>query len=67
MVSVGNVWDAEGLASILGCRVALFPMKYLSLPLGAPYKDSTIWNGFMKMAQRLAGIGRGFIYQREAS
>jgi hypothetical protein len=52
------VGDVEGLASILGCRVASLLMKYLGIPhekmykaLGleyhsiALYKASTIWNG----------------------
>jgi hypothetical protein len=45
----------EGLASILECRVASLPMKYLGLPLGAPYKASTIWNGIEKIEHRLTG------------
>jgi hypothetical protein len=53
IVPVGNVGDIEGLASILGCIVALLPMKYLGLPLTAPYKASTIWNGIEKMEQWL--------------
>jgi hypothetical protein len=40
-------------------------MKYLGLPLGAPYKATTIWNGIVEtMERRLAGW-RGCIYQRE--
>lgn len=39
--------DVEGLASILGCRVASLPMKYLGLLLGAHYKASTIWSGII--------------------
>jgi hypothetical protein len=42
LVLVRNVVDIEGLDSILGCRVASLPMKYLGLPFGAPYKASTI-------------------------
>jgi hypothetical protein len=34
LVPVGNVGDVEGLARILGCRVASLPMKYFGLPLG---------------------------------
>jgi hypothetical protein len=47
--------DVEGLASILGCRVASLPMKYLGLLLGAHYKASTIWSGIIeKIEYRLA-------------
>ena len=45
IVPVGH---EEGLVSILGCRVASLPMKYLSLPLGASYKASTIWNDIIE-------------------
>jgi hypothetical protein len=62
IVPVGDVGDVEGLASILGCRVASLPMKYLGLPLGAPYKASTIWNGIIeKMEHRLAGWKRLYL------
>jgi hypothetical protein len=44
LVPVGNVGDIEGLACILGCRVASLPMKYLGLPLGASYKATSICN-----------------------
>ena len=40
--------DIEGLASILRCRVASLPLKYLGHSLGAPYKASTIWNDIIK-------------------
>jgi hypothetical protein len=50
------VVDIEGLASILGCRMASLSIKYLGLPLGASYKNTSIWNGIVeKMERRLAG------------
>jgi hypothetical protein len=56
IVSVGKVGDVEELASILGCGVASLPLKYLSLPLGAKYKDSHTWNNIIeKMENRLSG------------
>ena len=46
----------EGLSSIIGCGVALLPIKCLALPLGAHYKASTIWSSIVeKMEKRLAG------------
>jgi hypothetical protein len=48
------IW--EGLASILGCRVASLPMKYLGLSLGAHYKASTISSG--KLEEALFTKGR---------
>jgi hypothetical protein len=56
IVLVGKVGDVEELASILGCRVSLLPMKYLGLPLGSSYKAIAIWNSIIeKMEYRLAG------------
>jgi hypothetical protein len=62
IVPVGEVGDVEGLASILGCGVALLPIKYLSLPLGARYKASTIWSSIIeKMENRLADWKRLYL------
>jgi hypothetical protein len=54
IVHVGNVGDVEGLANIPGCRVTSLPMKYLGLPLGAPYRGSTIWNGII---EKITSVG----------
>jgi hypothetical protein len=48
IVPLGDVGDLEGLASILGCRVASLPIKNLGLTLGAFYKASTIQNGIVE-------------------
>jgi len=41
------------------CGVALLPLKYLGLPLGARYKDAHMWNSIIeKMEARLAGWKR---------
>jgi hypothetical protein len=42
----------EGLAQLLGCRVASLPMTYLGLPLGASYKAISIWNGVIEKMER---------------
>jgi len=56
IVLIGAVEDVEGLAHLLGCRVASFPMSNLGLPLGASYKSVSIWNGIIeKMERRLSG------------
>jgi hypothetical protein len=44
--------DVESSASIIGCRVALLPLKYLGLPLGAPYKSTFIWNCIVEKIER---------------
>jgi hypothetical protein len=48
IVLVGKVGDVEELASILGCRESLLPMKYLGLPLGSSYKAIAIWNSIIE-------------------
>uniref|UniRef100_A0A2N9GWZ4 Reverse transcriptase domain-containing protein n=1 Tax=Fagus sylvatica TaxID=28930 RepID=A0A2N9GWZ4_FAGSY len=62
MVPVGVVPNMEDLMSILGCLQISFPMKYLGLPLGAKFKETTIWNPiFEKMERRLAGWKRLYL------
>ena len=56
IVPIGEVENVDRLARIFGCRVAGLHMKYLGLPLGAPYKSTTIWNDIVeKMGRKLAG------------
>ena len=56
LVPVGVVHNIELLLSVLGCKQGSLPMKYLGLPLGAKFKDKTIWNPILeKMERRLAG------------
>jgi len=38
LVPVGHVDNVDDLAGILGCGVSSLPLKYLGLPLGAPFK-----------------------------
>jgi hypothetical protein len=62
IVLVGDVGEVEGLARILGCRVSPLLMKHLGLPLGASYKDTSIWNSIIeKMQCRLAGWKRLYL------
>uniref|UniRef100_A0A2N9I2D6 Reverse transcriptase domain-containing protein n=1 Tax=Fagus sylvatica TaxID=28930 RepID=A0A2N9I2D6_FAGSY len=62
MVPVGEVPNMEELAGILGCNQVSLPMKYLGLPLGAKFKESTIWNPIIeKMERRLAGWKRLYL------
>jgi hypothetical protein len=56
----------EDLASILGCSVASFPIKYLGLPLVAKYKDSNIWTSITeKMETRLEGWKKLYLSKGE--
>jgi hypothetical protein len=38
----------EGLSRMLGCGVESLPLTYLGLPLGAPYRDPSIWNKVLR-------------------
>jgi hypothetical protein len=56
------VQNIDLLASIFDCRVVGLYMKYLGLPLGAHYKDNTIWNGMIETTERrLAGWKLGLL------
>ena len=56
LVAVGAVRNMEILVAVLGCNQGSLPMKYLGLPLGAKFKDKSIWNPILeKMERKLAG------------
>ena len=56
LVPVGVVHNIDLLLNVLGCKQGTLPMKYLGLPLGAKFKDKTIWDPILeKMKRRLAG------------
>ena len=64
MAPVGVVHNIELLLSILGCKQGSPPMKYFGLPLGAKFKDKTIWNPILeKMERRLAGWKRLYLFK----
>jgi hypothetical protein len=59
LIPVGNVDQMEWLDRILGCGVAILPMKYLGIPLGASYKSTHIWEGVIdKIEHRLTSWKR---------
>lgn len=52
MVSLGG-WDSdESLASLLGCKMTKFPVKYLGLLLGAKYKNLGTWDSVIETFER---------------
>ena len=56
IVPVGVVGNLTTLASVLGCNVGRLPMMYLGMPLGAHFKDPSIWNPIIeKMEKKLFG------------
>ena len=55
LVLVGVVHNVDLFLVVLGCKQGSLPMKYLGLPLGAKFKDKTIWSPILeKMERRLA-------------
>ena len=56
LVVVGQVPNVNELAGILGCNVTALPLSYLGLPLGATFKQTSVWNNVIeKIEKRLAG------------
>ena len=62
LVLVGVVHNFDLLLNVLGCKQGTLPMKYLGLPLGAKFKDKTIWNPILeKIEHRLEGWKRLYL------
>ncbi|RVW37305.1 LINE-1 reverse transcriptase-like [Vitis vinifera] len=62
IIPVGVVEEIEEMAVELGCRVGSLPSQYLGLPLGAPHKASSVWDGVEeKVRRRLARWKRQYI------
>ena len=52
IVPVGEVGNLDALARILCCKVGRLPMSYLGMPLGAHFKDASIWNSILKRVEK---------------
>lgn len=53
---MGQVEDLDRLVEVLGCQKGALPFIYLGLPLGALYKNKTVWNLVLNnIHKRLAG------------
>ncbi|RVW98823.1 LINE-1 reverse transcriptase-like [Vitis vinifera] len=62
IIPVGVVEEIEEMAVELGCRVGSLPSQYLGLPLGAPNKAPSVWDGVEeKVRRRLAWWKRQYI------
>ena len=46
LVPIRHVHNLDDLVGLLGCRYSSLPLKYLGLPLGAKFKELSIWNLF---------------------
>ncbi|RVW90073.1 LINE-1 reverse transcriptase-like [Vitis vinifera] len=72
IIPVGVVEEIEEMAVELGCKVGSLPSHYLGLPLGAPHKASSVWDGVeekvrrrlarWKLARRLDKVQRDFLW-----
>ena len=45
IIPVGEVEEILEMAMEPGCKVGQLPSAYLGLPLGAPNKASSVWDG----------------------
>ena len=57
--------NIDDLALDFGCRVGSLPSTYLGLPLSAPFKSVTVWDGVEeRFCRRLAMWKRQYISKR---
>ena len=62
LIPVGRVENIDDLASEFGCRVGSLPSTYLGLPLGAPFKTVSVWDGVEeRFCKRLAMWKRQYL------
>ena len=62
ILPLGEVGNLDALAHILCCKVGSLPTSYLGMPLGAHYKDSSIWNPIIeRMEKKLFGWKRLYL------
>ena len=65
IIPVGVVHNIDLFLVVLGCNQGSLPMKYLGLPLGAKFKDKSIWNPILEKMERRLVVGNAYIYPRE--
>ncbi|RVW73943.1 putative Xaa-Pro aminopeptidase P [Vitis vinifera] len=62
VIPVGEVEGVLDMAAEIGCKVGQLPTVYLGLPLGAPNRASSVWDGVEeKMKRKLALWKRQFL------
>ena len=52
IIPVGEVQELDVMAMEIGCRVGSLPSSYLGLPLGAPNKALSAWDGVEERVRR---------------
>ena len=65
IILVGEVEEVDEMAVELGCRVGLLPSVYLGLPLGAPNKASSVWDGVEESEEETCALGTSIYFQRK--
>ena len=62
LIPMGRVDNVEELVFEFGCKMGSLPSSYLGLPLGAPFKSMSTWDGVEEMfCKRLAMWKRQYI------
>ena len=54
--------EVDVLAMELRCRVGSLPSSYLGLPLGAPHKSLSMWDGVEERVRRRLTLWKKTIY-----
>ncbi|RVW43416.1 Transposon TX1 uncharacterized 149 kDa protein [Vitis vinifera] len=52
LIPVGRVESMDDLAGDFGCSLGSLPTTYLGMPLGAPFKSVTVWDGVEERFRR---------------
>jgi hypothetical protein len=64
LIVVGEVPHIEKLGSILCLNIAYLLLHYLGLPLGAPFKSKTVWDGVVeKIENRLMSWKKIYLFK----
>ena len=64
ILPVGGVEEFEELAVELGCRLGSLRSTYLGLPLGAPHKSLSVWDGVEERVRRRLALWKRLYFQR---
>ena len=57
IVPIGEVGNLDASARILCCKVGCLPMSYLGMPLGAHFRDASIWNPVLERVEKSFLVG----------
>ena len=64
ILPVGGVEEFEELVVELGCRLGSLRSTYLGLPLGAPHKSLSVWDGVEERVRRRLALWKRLYFQR---